>query len=162
MPLCALRKNPKQVLRQQVVHPQTSLSCWAWQTSWGSVEGRFPQQPNPLCGTSPGYLPSRSIFCMPGNHQHFSLGETSFKYLGHILMLYRMWCKWHLIKSDLSEPRSVRMNAEKGTLRSVGSTQAGHSRGCTGTLSLLGIKQFPEHKKCAGGDQPHILQLNIP
>lgn len=73
-----------------------------------------------------------------------------------------MWCKLHLIKSDLSEPRSVRMNAEKGTPRSVGSTQAGHSRGCTGTLSLLGIKQFPEHKKCAGGDQPHILQLNIP
>lgn len=46
------------------------------------------------------------------------------------------------------------MNGEKMTLRSVESTQAGHSRGCTGTLCLLGIKQFPEHKKHAGGDQP--------
>lgn len=80
------------------------------------------------------------------------------RYLGHILQtLYRTWCKLHLIRSDLSElsePRRVRMNGEKVTFRSVESTQAGHSRGCTGTLSLLGTKQFPEHKKCAGGDQP--------
>lgn len=80
------------------------------------------------------------------------------RYLGHILQtLYRTWCKLHLVRSDLSElsePRRVRMNGEKVTFRSVESTQAGHSRGCTGTLSLLGTKQFPEHKKCAGGDQP--------
>lgn len=48
----------------------------------------------------------------------------------------------------------MRLNVEKVIFRSVESTQAGHSRRCTGTLSLLGIKQFPEHKKCAEGDQP--------
>lgn len=41
------------------------------------------------------------------------------------------------------------MNGEKVTLRGAESTQAEDAL----AHSLLGIKQFPGHKKCAGGDQ---------
>lgn len=79
------------------------------------------------------------------------------RYLGHILQTTQNMVQ---IAPDQVQPiRAFRASVcedewRKVTFRSVESTQAGHSRGCTGTLSLLGTKQFPEHKKCAGGDQP--------